>query len=104
MNSQKYNKDELYPEDFTEDDKLQFDIYLEQSKLLFPKLVGDEWLLKMGIRAYMRKLKLGVDKPATPEEIAEIKSKYTKDTVFFTDPIEEVKPIEVIQPIEVIYN
>jgi hypothetical protein len=26
MNSQKYNKEELYPEDFTEDDKLEFDI------------------------------------------------------------------------------
>ena len=30
MNSQKYNKDELYPDDFDEDDKLQFDMYLEQ--------------------------------------------------------------------------
>ena len=52
------------------------------------------------IKAYNRKLKSGDDKPATPEEIAEIKSKYTKDT----DPIEEIEPIEVIQPIEVIYN
>ena len=31
MNSQKYNKEELYPEDFTEDDKLEFDLLLEQS-------------------------------------------------------------------------
>ena len=37
MNSQKYNKEELYPEDFDEDDKLEFDLLLEQSKMLFPK-------------------------------------------------------------------
>ncbi len=30
MNSQRYNKEELYPEDFDEDDKLQFDLFLEQ--------------------------------------------------------------------------
>ena len=36
MNSQKYNKEELYPEDYSEDEKLQFDMYLEQAKMLFP--------------------------------------------------------------------
>ena len=35
MNSQKYNKEELYPNDFDENDKLQFDMYLEQSKMQF---------------------------------------------------------------------
>ena len=59
MNSQKYNKDELYPDDFDEDDKLQFDMYLEQSKMLFPKLANDEWLIKKRyIRIYEKKLKL----------------------------------------------
>ena len=55
MNSQKYDKETLYPEDFTEEDKLQYDIYLEQSTYLFPKLSNDQWLLRMGILAYMRK-------------------------------------------------
>ena len=41
MNSQRYNKEELYPEDFTDDDKLTFDILLEQSKQLFPNLMND---------------------------------------------------------------
>ena len=50
MNSQKYNKDELYPDDFTDDDKLEFDLLLEQSRMLFPKLANDE-----GIYAFMRK-------------------------------------------------
>ena len=58
MNSQRYNKEELYPDDFDEDDKLQFDLLLEQSKMLFPKLANDEWLIKTGIIAYMRKNKI----------------------------------------------
>ena len=49
MNSQKYNKEELYPEDFSGDDKLEFDMLLEQSKMLFPKLANDDWLIKKGI-------------------------------------------------------
>ena len=57
MNSQKYNKEELYPEDFTDDDKLEFDILLEQSKQLFPKLANEEWLIKKGVFAYMERKK-----------------------------------------------
>ena len=55
MNIPINNKEELFPEDFTEDDKLNFDILLNQSKNLFPKLANDEWLLRMGILAYMKK-------------------------------------------------
>ena len=91
MNSQKYNKEELYPEDFTEDDKLEFDILLEQSKMLFPKLANDEWLIKKGILAFMRKNKMGDIEPPLREEIANIRNQYTKDTVFYTDPIETVE-------------
>ena len=57
MNIPINNKEELFPEDFTEDDKLNFDILLNQSKNLFPKLANDEWLLRMGILAYMKKRK-----------------------------------------------
>ena len=86
MNSQKYNKEELYPEDFTEEDKLQFDMFLEQSKMLFPKLMNDEWLIKKGILAYMRKQKLGDVEPPAIEEIAKIRNQYTKDTIFLYRP------------------
>lgn len=89
MNSQKYNKEELYPEDFTEEDKLQFDLLLEQSKMLFPKLANDEWLIKKGIIAFMKKQKSGDNEPPSQEEIADIRNKYTKDTIFYTEPIEE---------------
>jgi len=88
MNSQKYNKDELYPSNYTEDDKLQFDIYLEQSKQYFPKMANEEWLLKLAIKAFMEKQKRGEDKPLSPDEIADIKNQYSKDTVYYTEPIE----------------
>ena len=86
MNSQKYNKEEIFPDDFDEDDKLQFDMYFEQSKLLFPKLANDEWLIKKGILAFMRKQKLGDTEPPSQEEIGKIKNQYTKDTIFYTEP------------------
>lgn len=85
MNSQKYNKDELYPEDFTDDDKLEYDILLEQSKVIFPKLCNDVWLLRMGILAYMRKNKSDHIDPPTEEEIAALRNQHTKDTVFYTE-------------------
>jgi hypothetical protein len=53
MNSQKFDREEIYPEEFNEEDKKQFDYYLEQSKLMFPKMVNNIWVLKMGIKAYM---------------------------------------------------
>ena len=85
MNSQRYNKDELYPENFTDEDKLNFDILFEQSKLLFPKMSSDEWLIKMGVIAYINKQKLGDNEPPSQEEIASIKNQYTKNTVFYTE-------------------
>jgi len=97
MNSQKYDKDTLYPEDFTEEDKLQYDIYLEQSTYLFPKLSNDTWLLRMGILAYMRKQKLGDTEPPSQEEISAIKNQYTKDTIFYTEPIEEISKDIIVE-------
>ncbi len=101
MNSQKYNKEELYPEDFTDDDKLEFDLLLEQSKMLFPKLANEEWLIKKGILAFMAKRKSGDVEPPSQEEIADIRNKYTKDTVFYTEPIEEAKPYESINEVSI---
>ena len=94
MNSQRYNKDEIYPEDFDENDKLQIDFFLEQSKMLFPKLANEEWLIKKRIFACMRKQKLGDTEPPSQEEIASIRNQYTKDTIFYTDPIETVESKE----------
>jgi len=85
MNSQKKHKNTLYPDDFIDEDKLTYDILLEQSKQLFPNLMGDEWLLRMGILAYMRKEKMGVAEPPTDDEINNIKSQYKPDAVYYTE-------------------
>ncbi len=58
MNSQKYIKEELYPEDIRCDERLQFHMYLEQAKMIFPKIADDEWLIIIkGIFAFMHKEK-----------------------------------------------
>lgn len=95
MNSQKFKK-ELYPDDFTEDDKLEYDILLEQSKMMFPKLSNDEWLIQHGVIAYLRKKKMGDVEPPSDEEIAKLKNKYIKDTsVFYYEEPKERVEIEV---------
>ena len=88
MQSQKYNKEELYPPSFSDDDKLEFDILLAQAKQLFPRMASDEWLIKQAITFYMKKQKVEDYTPPTDEEIAEIRNRYTKDTVFYTESIE----------------
>ena len=55
--------------------------------MLFPKLANDEWLIKKGILAYMMKNKKGETEPPSQEEIAEIRNRYSKDTIFYTEPI-----------------
>ena len=95
MNSQKYNKEELYPADFSSDDKLEFDLLLEQSKMLFPKLANDEWLIKKGIFAFMAKRKSGETEPPSEEEIAKIRNQYTNDTVFYTPPFEKLDEVSI---------
>ncbi len=59
--------------------------------MLFPKLANDDWIIKKGIFAYMRKQKLGDTEPPSQEEIANIRNQCTKDTIFYTDPIETVE-------------
>ena len=49
MQSQKYNKEELYPPSFSDDDKLEFDILLAQAKQRFPRMASDDWLIKQAI-------------------------------------------------------
>jgi hypothetical protein len=51
-------------------------------------MANEQWLLKMGIKAYMLKEKRGIDTQPTEEEITEIRNQYSKDTVYYTEPIE----------------
>ena len=97
MNSQKYNKEELYPESFDDDDKLNFDILLEQSKLMFPKMANDEWLIKTAVIAYINRQKRGETEPPSEQEIASIRNQYTQNTVFYTEPIQDKDVAKEIQ-------
>ena len=45
--------------------------------------------MKMGIIAYIRKEKRGETELPSQEEIDSIRNKYTKETVFYTEPITE---------------
>lgn len=92
MQSQKNNKEEIYPNSFTDEDKVNFDILLAQAKFLYPRMVEDEWLMKQAIIAYMKKQKMEDYTPPSDEEIAEIRNRYTKNSVFYTEPIEEAVP------------
>ena len=65
MNSQKTHKNTLYPEDFNEDDKLNYDILFKQSQQIFPKMIGNEWW-------NMLKQKMGDTEPPTDDEIKEL--------------------------------
>jgi len=95
LNSQKYKK-EVYPDDFTDDDKLEFDLLFEQSKIMFPKLAGEDWLVRAGVIAYMRKNKTGDVEPPSDEEIAKLKNQYISNTsvYHYEEPKESVE-IEV---------
>ena len=44
---------------------------------------------KKGIIAYINKNKKGDTEPPSQEEIAEIRNKYTQDTIFYTETIED---------------
>ena len=44
----------------------------------------------------MRKEKSGSTEPPSEQEIADIKNQYTKDTVFYTEPIEEETAKEIV--------
>ena len=92
LQSQKQHSEVLYPSDFSEEDKLNYDMLFSQSCQLFPKLAEkDEWSIKLAVLAYMKKLKLGERyQPATPEEIQRVKDLYVNDdAVYFTPPYEK---------------
>ena len=63
---------------------------ISEKKVKIPKLMNDEWLIKKGIFAYMRKYKMGDTEPPSQEEISDIRNQYTRDTIFYTEPAIEV--------------
>jgi hypothetical protein len=72
--SQQYNK-ELYPEDFSQDEIINYDTLMAQAKLLYP--LYEEFVLKIGITSYIRKER-GEVYQSSKEEIKAIKDEYLK--------------------------
>lgn len=74
---------EIYPQDFNEEQKKEYDFYIRQSKLMFPE--AEEWTLKLGVEAFIR---LGDKerKEISKEQIEEIKSKYDNENKVYETP------------------
>lgn len=89
---------EVYPEHFTESDKIDYDILVSQAKQIYPKM--DDWCISLAVIAHINNEK-GMKVPATQEEVQELKSKYdlSNNTIYETPEDENV----VIQAKEIIY-
>ena len=85
---------EIYPDDFTDDMKQQYDLLFRQAKLLFPE--AEEWTLKLAITAYIRQGD-GERPKISKEEIELYKSKYDIITTEYKTEItdEELNNLEV---------
>jgi hypothetical protein len=94
--SQQMNKD-IYPECFTDEDKVNFDILVAEAKRIFPKY--EEWMIKIAVSAHIYQEK-GLTIPKSKEEIEELKSKYDlTDTKLYETPVDEcieIKHKEII--------
>jgi hypothetical protein len=93
--SQKYNNDEIYPEYFTEEDKIRFDELLAESRVRHSKeFAAEPALLKYAIVCYINgENKRGVD--VDEEEVKKLKEIYKVDKrTFETPPSEEYKDPE----------
>jgi len=82
-------KKQIYPEDFSEDEKLEFDRLDVESKIYHADIYKrDRWLIHLAIIGYIRKQRNGGDDDVilNDDEIAEMKEKYKlKCRVFNTD-------------------
>ena len=89
--SQQMNTD-VYPDFFTEDDKVNFDILIAEAKRIFPKY--EEWMIKIAVTAYIYQEK-GLTVSKSQEEIEELKNKYDlTDTKLYETPIDETIEIK----------
>ena len=87
-------KKEIYPLDFTDDQKLEYDLLVRQSKLLFPE--AEVWTIKMAVEAYVKSGGKRAD--VSPEEIEAYKSRYDNSNMVYETPqniILDYKPAPV---------
>lgn len=76
--------DELYPEDFTDEDKEKFDELWEQAKVIHSEVFkNDPWIIRLAIIGYIRANK-GMAEPFTNEDLINLKDQYKLESREFT--------------------
>ena len=73
VKSQVYNREEIYDDCFDDDDKIAFDNYLIQSRILYPNL--DEYIMKLAITAHINKER-GRGIPLDEDEALRLREQY----------------------------
>lgn len=76
----------IYPLNFNDEQKLQYDLYVRQAKVLYPDV--EEFSIKLAVEAFVR---LGDrERPElTPDEIEAEKRKHNFDSEVFESKIDE---------------
>lgn len=70
-------KDTIYPSDFNDDDKFDYDKLMGESKIIHPEIYEKEkWIIELAIIAHIRSKK-GVEFPVSDEELTALKDRYT---------------------------
>lgn len=85
---------EVYPQDFNEEQKIEYDLYIRQAKVIFPEV--EEWTIKLGCEAYVR---MGKDKTRpeiNKEEVEELKAIHKNEPRIYETIIEE--ELKYIEP------
>ena len=89
--SQAYTE-EIYPEDFSDDDKLNFDVLLAQALNIYPNI--EIWIIKLAIIAHINKEK-GKGVPLDREEAEKLRKQFLNiQPIYETPKINNISSIE----------
>lgn len=86
LKSQAY-KEDIYPEDFCDSDKLNFDTLLAQALTIFPNI--EIWIMKLAIIAHINKEK-GKGVPLDREEAEKLRERYLNIQPVYTTPVNNI--------------
>jgi hypothetical protein len=90
-------RQDIYPDSFTEEDKVNFDILVAEAKRIFPRY--EEWMIKIAVIAHINTEK-GLTIPKSKEEIEELKNQYDlSGNRLYETPVDEnveIKHKEII--------
>ena len=88
--SQTYTE-EIYPEDFDDDNKLNFDALLAQALTIYPNI--EIWIMKLAIIAHINKEK-GKGVPLDREEAEKLRKQYLNIQPVYETPVNNILSIE----------